>query len=66
MEVTRKNQTRPDLDKRKRRGFETEEESQPEESAAGSPDLYGMLGYRELAHSSLTTQQWLSFRQIEL
>ena len=59
-------QTRPDLDKRPRRGSDNEEEMAAEDSAGGQPDLYGMLGYRDLAGSSLTTQQWLSFRQIEL
>ena len=66
MEVTRLTQARPDLDKRQRRGSDREDEVQTEETTAGSPDLYGMLGYRDLAGSSLTTQQWLSFRQIEL
>ena len=66
MEVTRMTQTRPDLDKRPRRGSDNEEAMAAEDSAGGQPDLYGMLGYRGGVHSSLTTQQWLAVRQIEL
>ena len=66
MEVTRMTQTRPDLDKRPRSGIGDEEDLPVEEAAAEQPDLYGMLGYRGSPHSSLTTQQWLAIRQIEL
>ena len=66
MEVTRMTQTRPDLDKRPRRGIGDEEELPVEEAAAEQSDVYGMLGYRGVVHSSLTTQQWLAVRQIEL
>ena len=66
MEVTRMTQTRPDLDKRPRSGPDNEEEKAVEGSAGGQPDLYGMLGYRDWSSSSLTTQQWLAVRQIEL
>lgn len=66
MEVTRMTQTRPDLDKRPRRGSDNEEEMAAEDSAGGQPDLYGMLGYRGTAYPSVTTQQWLAVRLIEL
>jgi len=59
-------QTRPDLDKRPRRGIDTEAEPPAEEEAAGQPDLYAMLGYKDWTQSSLTTQQWLAVRLIEL
>ena len=59
-------QTRPDLDKRPRRGSDNEEEMAPEESAGGQPDLYGMLGCRGTAYTSVTTQQWLVVRLIEV
>lgn len=66
MEVTRMNQTRPDLDKRPKRGFETDDDRPEADTASGQADLYGMLGYRDWSSSSLTTQQWLAVRQIEL
>ena len=50
-------QTRPGLDKRPQRGIDNEEELPVEKAAAEQSDLYGMLGYRGLSHSSLTTQQ---------
>ncbi|MGC6454346.1 MAG: hypothetical protein ACON31_10590 [Candidatus Puniceispirillaceae bacterium] len=58
--------TRPDLDKRPRRGHEADEDTPADEASGGQADLYGMLGYRREAQSSLTTQQWLAVRQIEL
>ena len=66
MEATRMTQTRPDLDKRLRRGSDNEDEIAAEDSAGGQPDLYGMLGYRRTAYPSVTAQQWLAMRLIEL
>ena len=66
MEVTRMTQTRPDLDKRPRRGSVNQEEMAAEDIADGQLDLYGMLGYRGTAYPSVTTQQWLAVRLIEL
>ena len=59
-------QTYPDLDKRPRRGADNVEEMVAQDSAGGQPDLYGMLGYRATAYPSLTTQQRLAVRLIEL
>ena len=59
-------QTRPTS--KSARGCRGDEEEQlpVEEAAAEQTDIYGMLGYRGLSHASLSTQQWLAFRQIEL
>ena len=66
VKVTRMAHTRPGLSERPRRGFEADEDAPFDEVAGDQSDLYGMLGYRREAQSSLTTQQWLVFRQIEL
>jgi len=60
------NQAGPDFDKRPKRGLKTEDDRPEEETEGGQADLYGMLGYRDWSSSSLTTQQWLAVRQIEL
>ena len=66
MEVRRMTQTHPDLDKRPRREADNVEEMVAQDSAGGQPDLYGILGYRGTAYPSVTTQQWLAVRLIEL
>ena len=44
---------------------ECDDEAQDKDGEAAG-DLYGMLGYRAPRIPTITTQQWLAFRLIEL
>ena len=59
-------QARPDMGRRPRNGAEGDDEAQDKDTEAAAGDLYGMLGYRASHTPTITTQQWLVFRLIEL
>ena len=65
MEVMPMTQARPDMGRRPRNAAEGDDEAQDKDSEAAG-DLYGMLGYRAPRIPTITTQQWLAFRLIEL
>ena len=59
-------QARPNMGRRPRNDAESDEEAQDKDGQSAAGDLYGMLGYRAPRTPTITTQQWLSFRLIEL
>ena len=59
-------QARPDMGRRPRNDAESDEEAQDKDGQSAAGDLYGMLGYRAPRAPTITTQQWLAFRLIEL
>ena len=58
-------QARPDMGRRPRNAAEGDDEALDKDGEAAG-DLYGMLGYRAPRIPTITTQQWLAFRLIEL
>ena len=58
-------QARPDMGRRPRNAAECDDEAQGKDGEAAG-DLYGMLGYRAPRIPTITTQQWLALRLIEL
>ena len=66
MEVMPITQAPPDMGRRPRKGAEGDDEAQDKDTEAAAGDLYGMLGYRAARTPTITTQQWLAFRLIEL
>ena len=66
MEVMPMTQARPDMGRRPRNDAEGDEEAQDKDGQSAASDLYGMLGYRAPRTPTITTQQWLAFRLIEL
>ena len=66
MEVMPMTQARPDMGRRPRNGAEGDDEAQDKDNEAAAGDIYGMLGYRASRTPTITTQQWLVFRLIEL
>ena len=59
-------QARPDMGRRPRNDAESDEEAQDKDGQSAAGALYGMLGYRAPRTPTITTQQWLAFRLIEL
>ena len=59
-------QARPDMGRRPRNGAEGDDEAQAKDTEAAAGELYSMLGYRASRTPTITTQQWLVFRLIEL
>ena len=66
MELVPMKQARPDMGRRPRNAAEGDDEAQDKDGEAAAGDLYGMLGYRAPRTPTITTQQWLAFRLIEL
>ena len=66
MEVMPITRPRPDMGRRPRNGAEGDDEVQDKDTEAAAGDLYGMLGYRAPCTPTITTQQWLVLRLIEL
>ena len=59
-------QARPYMGRRPRNGAKGDDETRDMDTEAAADDIYGMLGYRAPRTPTITTQQWLAFRLIEL
>ena len=59
-------QARPDIGRRPRKDADGDDKPQDKDDEAAACDLYGILGYRAPHAPTITTQQWLAVRLIEL